>query len=163
MTNEDGHFRPRPVDHLIIQNLDDELLIYDTSNNKAHCLNSSLRAVWEQCDGNRSLPDIVANLQKTYGRQFSSDHVRLALKQLRSQRLLQNDLPNSKLKGISRRDVVRKIGRGALAAVPLIASVAIPTPAEAASCFSLGHLCSSGSQCCSGHCGVSGVSLVCLP
>jgi hypothetical protein len=35
--------------------------------------------------------------------------------------------------------------------------------AQAASCFPLLHACTNNGQCCSGHCGLSGVSLVCLP
>src|SRR6185295_11975632 len=114
MTNENWSFRPRPVNHLIIQKLDDELLIYDTNKNKAHCLNSGLRAVWEQCDGKSSLSDILQNLQKKNGKRLTINYVRLAIKQLLNEQLLEADTSNSILKDVSRRDVMRKIGTGVL-------------------------------------------------
>jgi hypothetical protein len=122
-----------------------------------------MRVVWEQCDGKNSLTNILDNLQMKNGRHLTIGYVQLALKRLTDEGLLNAGADNSILNGISRRSVIKKIGAGGLVALPIIASIAIPTPAEAASCFGLGHLCHSGSQCCSGHCGIAGVSLVCLP
>jgi hypothetical protein len=163
MTHEERDFRPRPVSHLVVQCLDDELLIYDTKEDKAHCLNPGMWAVWEQCDGESSLLEILDKLQKKNDRRLTIDHVRLAIKQLLNAQLLEVTPSNTILNGLSRRQIMRKMGKGALVALPVIASVAIPTPAEAASCFGLLHVCSSSSQCCSGHCGVSGIKLLCLP
>src|SRR5262245_20800059 len=132
MTNEERGFRPKPVKNLVVQSLDDELLIYDTNRNKAHCLNSGMRAVWEQCDGKSNLINILENLQKKNVKHLTIDYVRLALQQLLNEQLLEPSPANSVLTGISRREVFRKIGAGALIALPVIASVAIPTPAEAA-------------------------------
>ena len=163
MRNEDLSFRPKPADHLIVQCVDDELLIYDTEKNKAHCLNSGMRAVWEHCDGKNSLIDILKSLQRKDGKHFTIDYVRLAIKRLLNEQLLEVNVASSLLPAISRRNVIRKIGAGALIALPVIVSVAIPTPAEAASCFDIGHLCTSNTQCCSGHCGLAGIKLACLP
>jgi hypothetical protein len=164
VTYQERDWRPAQASHLVIQQLDEELLIYDTVRNKAHCLNSSMREVWERCDGHSSFLDIVKSLSKKNGKAWNADIVRLALKQLVNKRLLENHpLVTADWKHVSRRHVMKKIGVGALVALPVIASVAIPTPAEAASCLGLLQPCTTNAQCCSGNCGVQDISLVCLP
>jgi hypothetical protein len=36
---------------LVIQDMPDEVLVYDLDTNKAHCLNKSAAFVWRSCDG----------------------------------------------------------------------------------------------------------------
>jgi hypothetical protein len=52
-------------------------------------------------------------------------------------------------KRVSRRELIKRLG---IAALPLVTSMAVPTSAQAASCFVPGHTCSSNSQCCSNLC-----------
>lgn len=164
MTNALRNWKPAPVAHLVFHEMNDELLIYDTANNKAHCLNQSMWSVWKLCNGKNNVQNILQSLQSSSEKTWNMVSLGLALKQLSSKRLLKSGMPaSSGLKGLSRRDVMRRIGSGVLISIPVIASIALPTAAEAASCFNVAHLCSSNSQCCSGHCGISGVSLVCLP
>ena len=40
---------------LVMQDVDDELLIYDLQTDKAHCLNRSAVLVWKLCDGTNSI------------------------------------------------------------------------------------------------------------
>ena len=47
----------RSVD-LIVDTIGDELLVYDTSNNRAHSLNKNAAAVWKACDGTRTAEDM---------------------------------------------------------------------------------------------------------
>lgn len=163
MTDEQRNWIPTPVPGLVVHQLDAELLIFNGGKNHAHCLNPSMSSVWKLCNGRNSVQDIVDNLTKEPPGNLKADTLELAFKELIGKGLLKNDIPStSEWKRLSRRDLVRRIGSGALIAMPVIASIAIPTAAEAASCFSLGHLCSSNSQCCSGHCGIAGINLACI-
>jgi hypothetical protein len=163
MTSEERNWTPTPVNKLVVRPVNDELLIYDTTSNKAHCLNQSMSSVWNLCDGNNNVQDILNRLRKT-NRMMNTDSVGLALKDLVGRGLLQDNMPEkAEWKRMSRRVVIRRIGSTAAAiGIPVIASIMVPTAAEAASCFTLGHICSTNSQCCSGHCGLAGIKLVCL-
>ncbi|MBA2379201.1 MAG: hypothetical protein H0V76_06475 [Blastocatellia bacterium] len=133
---------------LVIQELEDELLLYDLVHNKAFCLNSTSREVWGYCDGTRSAEDIAQLIG-------DQDVVWLALNELRSNHLLTNDLPSGKvLNGISRREAIKRIGLGSAAALPVILSMAAPTAAQTQSicgkqcgndtaCNSIGSVCPS--------------------
>src|SRR5512144_611272 len=43
---------------LLVQQLGDELLVYDLERNVAHCLNGIAAAVWTLCDGERTVAQI---------------------------------------------------------------------------------------------------------
>jgi hypothetical protein len=112
---------------LVVQELDGEVLIYDLGVNKAFCLNETSAMVWQACDGKNSVADI--------GRKIGNDDiVWLALSQLKKERLIAHD-PNraSKFDGMSRREVVRKIGLGSMIALPLVSSLVAPKAIHAQS------------------------------
>jgi hypothetical protein len=48
---------------LVIQELPDEVLVYDQERDKAHCLNQTAALVWKQCDGRTDVPTIAKRLQ----------------------------------------------------------------------------------------------------
>lgn len=50
---------------LVIQEMPDEILVYDLETNKAHCLNETAAFVWKACDGRNSIADIT----KLFGEQ----------------------------------------------------------------------------------------------
>ena len=50
---------------LVIQEMPDEVLVYDLETNKAHCLNKTAAFVWNACDGKNS----VAEITKLFGNQ----------------------------------------------------------------------------------------------
>ena len=43
---------------LIVQELPDEVLVYDTARDEAHCLNETVAAVWKHCDGKTTVAEI---------------------------------------------------------------------------------------------------------
>jgi len=52
----------RPVarkEGLVIQEMPDEVLVFDTETNKAHCLNETAAFVWKSCNGTNSVADIT--------------------------------------------------------------------------------------------------------
>ena len=119
---------------LVIQEVPDEVLVYDTETNKAHCLNRTAAMVWRSCDGTRSVSDIAAHLGSVSGEAVTDDLVWLAIDQLNSNDLLEKNI-RADFNGLSRRDVIKRIGLTSMVALPVIASlVAPPTALAAASC-----------------------------
>ena len=49
---------------LVVQELPDEVLIYDLKNNKAYCLNHTAAFVWQHSDGQTPVKQIAYLLQK---------------------------------------------------------------------------------------------------
>ncbi len=136
---------------LVIDELPDEVLVYDLDRHKAHCLNQTAALVWKQCDG-RTTPRIIARrLEKELQAPCNEDMVWLALSQLEGIDLLEQgvSLP-PQLAGLSRREMVRALGIAAAVAVPLVTSIVAPTAAEAATCASTGQDCKK-IACCPGH------------
>jgi hypothetical protein len=132
---------------LVVQEMPDEVLVYDLDSNKAHCLNQTAAKVWKACDGNTSISDIAS----ICGAAGNEDLVWLAIDQLSENDLLEQKM-TSNFQGQSRRDVIKKIGLASMIAVPVIASLVAPQSAMAAtSC-----VCNNNSQCTSGpnvgHC-----------
>jgi hypothetical protein len=119
---------------LVVQEMPDEVLVYDLDTNKAHCLNQSAAFVWRSCDGNNSVADIVRQFESTGAGKVSEDFVWLAIDQLGENGLLQNQVV-SKFHGQSRRQVLKTIGLASIVAVPVIASLVAPqTALGAVSC-----------------------------
>ncbi len=119
-------------DGLVIQETTDEVLVYDLTSNKAHCLNQTAAFVWKSCDGNNSIKDITNQFQKEIGSSVHEDLIWLAIDQLNDKNLLEKGL-TADFAGRSRREVIKKIGLAAVIALPLVASLTAPSSAMAAS------------------------------
>jgi hypothetical protein len=137
---------------LIIKELPDEVLVYDLQRDKAHCLNHTAGFVWKNCDGKSNVTEIAASLGNATGSVVDERIVWLALDQLEKFHLLDAapSMP-AQLAGLNRRELVRNLGAAALA-IPVILSMAAPTPGQAGTCFANGQACGSNNQCCSGRC-----------
>jgi hypothetical protein len=149
-------------DGLIIRELENEILIYDTRNNKAHCLNDTAAQVWKRCDGQTTIEEISRSLTHQLGTPVDEKVVWFALKQFGRDELLEEALavpPAYLASGLSRRDMVRVLGLAAVVAVPLVTSIVAPTAVQAATCLPSGTACTSPAQCCSGLC--QGAPLTC--
>jgi len=118
---------------LVIQEMSDEVLVYDTETNKAHCLNQTAAFVWKNCDGVNSVNDIVAHLEKHTGSVIEEDLIWLAIDQLTERKLLEKNI-TSKFAGESRRSVLKKIGLASVIALPIISSLTAPSAALAVAC-----------------------------
>jgi hypothetical protein len=147
---------------LVIDELPDEVLVYDLERHKAHCLNQTAGLVWKHCDGQTAPPEIARRLEKELQAPCPEEIVWLALRQLKSLHLLEEPitepprlvgLSRSELVHLSRRQMVRTLGLAAIVAVPLVTSIVSPTPAHANSpCSSNGTPCMAPTDCCSGVC-----------
>jgi hypothetical protein len=144
---------------LVVQEMPEEVLIYDLDTNKAHCLNKTAAFVWKSCDGNKSIADITKSFESDFGSPVEEDLVWLAIEQLNDKNLLSENLPTN-FKGQNRREVIKKIGFAAVVALPVVASLTAPSSALAtASCACVAPAdCAAQTGCPSTvNCNVSGV------
>ncbi len=157
-----AHLPRMREDGLVIDDLPDEVLVYDLERHEAHCLNRSAALVWRACDGRSSPADIARRLTMELDTQFSADLVLVALNQLERQNLLQQPatLP-AQFIALSRRQMVRRLGFAAAVAVPLVTSIVAPTAVQAATCQQSGHPCIPNKLCCS-PLGCNGVTGLCF-
>ncbi|MEO8649030.1 MAG: PqqD family protein [Acidobacteriota bacterium] len=119
---------------LVVQEVPDEILVYDLDSNKAHCLNQTAAIVWKSCDGKNSVSDIAKLVETEAGSKVSEDFVWLAIDQLSENNLLESEI-RSAFSGESRREVIKKIGLASMVGLPIIASLVAPQSAMAsASC-----------------------------
>lgn len=111
---------------LVVQEVPQEVLVYDLESDKAHCLNQTAAMVWKACDGKTSVSEIAGIIGAQTGNAVSDDLVWLAIDQLNEHRLLETEI-RSRFAGESRRQVLKKIGMASMVALPIIASLAAPT------------------------------------
>jgi hypothetical protein len=138
---------------LVIQDLPDEVLIYDLERDKAHCLNQTAAIIWKNCDGKTSVSQLAQIVAKESGLPASDELVWLALEQFSKAKLLPDVVKQSeKKKPLTRREVIKRIGLGAAAAIPVVSSIVAPMAAQAATLLSPGSPCVSPVQCASGLC-----------
>lgn len=150
---------------LVIQEMPDEILVYDLETNKAHCLNETAAFVWKACDGRNSIADIT----KLFGEQSKAivqeDLIWLAIEQLSENNLLEKEL-KANFDGHSRRDIIKKIGLAAVIALPIVSSLVAPTAVLAVTCSggTQGLPCTNPSNpmavCCNGICCNSGSACI---
>lgn len=138
---------------LLVQEMADELLVYDSVRHKAHCLNETAALVWKRCDGKTDINQMVRGLEKDTSCPVDEAVVWIAFDQLAKAHLLQDDGSSwPKASGVSRREVIRRLGTAAAIALPVVTSIVAPKAAQAANCRPTGQGCQASAQCCSGVC-----------
>jgi hypothetical protein len=138
---------------LIVQNLPDETLVYDLERDRAHCLNQTAAFVWQHCDGRSNAKEIARALKDKTKQPVDEKLVWLAIDQLGRNHLLKETpaLP-PQVAGLNRREVMRALGLTAAVAIPVVASIVAPMPAQAVSCLGSGASCINNSDCCNPLC-----------
>jgi hypothetical protein len=136
---------------LVVQDLSDEVLIYDQRRHKGHCLNQTAALVWKHCDGKTSVSEMTHLLEEELKTPVKEEIVWLALEQLGKSHLLSKRVTLAQ-PGITRREVMKRIGLAAAVALPVVTSIVAPTAVQAATCKPSGQSCGTSSQCCSGLC-----------
>ncbi len=124
-------------DEIVIQNVGGEVLIYDLRNDKAFCLNPTSAAIWNLCDGNKTVAEISGQVATHFNAKNADDLVWLALDQLKEEGLIDSgvDARYKHFGDLTRRQVIRKLGLGSMVTLPVIASlIAPPSALAAASC-----------------------------
>src|SRR5882724_6705027 len=111
---------------IVVRKVKDEVLIYDSEQHQAHCLNSAAAFVWEHCDGKLTVNDLAKIIQSN--NPFLSDKeaeavVWFALDQLEKTQLLQLPTPDIQSSdGMTRRRLIKAAGIAALIAMPLVST-----------------------------------------
>ena len=117
---------PKPREsHLLVHQIEDELVIYDKSRKQAHRLNTTAAKVWSLLDGRRTTAEIAAELD------VDESVVALSVDDLASAHLLQSVEPLS----ISRRTALGRVASAAAIGflLPAVTSIAAPFAAQAQS------------------------------
>jgi hypothetical protein len=143
-------------DNIVIQEIRNEILIYDLTKNKAVCLNPTSALIWQECDGTKSVSEISRHLSRQLKSNISEDVVWLALNQFKKADLLtDNEEFITPFDNLTRRQIVKRIGFASLVALPIISSVIAPTAVNAQSGGNCGPL---------GNCTLGQTSVcICLP
>lgn len=118
--------------NIVVRELENEILVYDLTENKAFCLNPTSALIWQACDGERSIEEIADLVGEKLKAPVSEEIIRLALYQLGKDRLLEENFESFSIfpGGANRRELIRKIGAGSLVALPIISSLVAPTAAQ---------------------------------
>jgi hypothetical protein len=142
------------MNDLVVQEHAAEVLVYDLNLNKAYCLNETSAMIWQLCDGTKTVAEIGQSLSSKLNGSITEDLVWLALDQFKRDNLLENnDRFEINFNGLSRRQVIKKIGFASMIMLPIVSSVVAPRAAEAASgLFANCVPCSSPAQCASNNC-----------
>lgn len=176
-----GVYPKAATKEFVVQETGDELLVYNLPENRAICLNQTAALVWKNCNGKNDIGKIMENVEKTLKSPISEDLILFALNQLKDEGLILNgqSIPNG-FDGLSRREIVKKVGFGSLVALPIVSALIAPTSANAQSVFppcvgpgsvlpgAMGSTCSASppvsvcqnvcnNSCCSGSGTLSGV------
>jgi hypothetical protein len=141
------HIAPKArKENLVVQESEGEVLIFDLDKNKAFCLNETSTLVWQLCDGNNSVSEISDSISRKLNSPVNEDFVWLALDQLKKEKLIANgEEIVADFTGMSRREVVRKIGLGTMISLPIVASLVAPKAAFAGS--TCGSSCMTSADC----------------
>lgn len=118
------------IANLTIEELPDELMIYDPNRNKAFCLNQTAAFVWKHADGSRTVDEIADLMSKQMSKPVTREMIEFSLNILAKDGLL--DAPAASMPiapGLTRRSVLQKFGLGALA-LPAV-TVLLVSPARA--------------------------------
>jgi len=110
---------------VLTTDMGEEVVLYDRREQTGHCLNQAAAAVWRHLDGQTTMKEMVAHLQRELDPSAEEATVWLALKDLEKAKLLETPLEMPASKGLSRRSLLRGIGAAAVL-VPVISSVVAP-------------------------------------
>ena len=119
--------------------LDGELVVERVDQHIVCSVSAPAAAVWKRCDGNTSIEDLARRVAADLAQPVDIDFIWQALRELDHAGLLESldyaddDAPAKQDDAMARRGALRTLGRVAAIAVPLVASIGIPSAAFAQS------------------------------
>lgn len=140
---------------ILVQELENELLIYNLKTNQAFCLNETSAIIYQLCDGTKTVAEISRTLNKNLKQSISEDLIWLTLDSFKKDNLLEeSDEFKINFNGLTRRQVIKKIGFATMIALPIVSSVVAPSAAMAQSggTAALFAACTTNPDCASGAC-----------
>ena len=119
---------------LFVQELPDELMVYDVERNEVHCLNGSAARVWTLCDGKNTVTEIARLLGSDLEPQAAETLVWVALDQFAEKGLLEEASPPAAYRpaDMTRRQMVLRVGL-IVGMLPMVDSIIAPPAALAQS------------------------------
>jgi hypothetical protein len=124
---------------LLTEQVDGELLVYDETDDVACRLNATAALVWRNCDGRRTVSDLLVILRAEVGDAADEDMVLIALDDLVEHGLIVSGYEPRESAAIrlSRRRFFRRAGVAGAAAMaaPVVYSMVVPAAAAALSSY----------------------------
>lgn len=119
---------------IFVQELPNELVVYDVERNEVHCLNGIAARVWALCDGKSSVAEIARLLNSDLEAQAAETLVWLALDQFAEKHLLEEASPPAlhRPADMTRRQMVLRVGL-VVGLLPMVDSIIAPPAALAQS------------------------------
>jgi len=127
---------------LVVQDLGDEVIVYDPLSHRAHALNRTAALVFERLDGKHDVSAVARHVGRAMERPAQKALVTAAINELSSAGLLETPVD-----ALPRRAMLRGLAAGL---TPLVISVSVPAAASAQSCLNAFATCVSPSDCCAG-------------
>ena len=115
---------------LVVRQLGDETLVYDLALHTACCLNSSAALIWEYCDGDHSVQDLVDKFEYDGHGEINEDFVWMAIDQLAAYGLVEHR-NSGRVPSQSRRLMLKRIGLATVVVLPIISTLVVPQSALA--------------------------------
>ncbi len=128
-------FRPKTdSSEFVIQELPDELLLYNLSKNKAYALNNTSGFVWQNCTGEKTIKEIANDLENHLQKNVPEELIWLTLKKLHAEDLIiiEDETIFNEI-NTNRREILKKAGLATLVALPIVSSLIAPQAAAAQS------------------------------
>ena len=129
-SHSDGAALARQED-LVVQELPDEVMVYDLKRHKAHCLNKTAAFIWRRCDGQTTVTELASLLGQDAGETVDEEIVWYALDKLGKANLLEGSVDLPIRDALSRRRMMRRLGASAMVAIPIVLSLVAPTAVQA--------------------------------
>ncbi len=107
--------------HLLVHQVEDEMVVYDKKRKQAHRLNVTVAKVWSLLDGERTTSEIACDLD------IDESVVTLSVDHLAKAQLLESGEPLS----VSRRTALARVASAAAVGVLLPVVTSIPAPLAA--------------------------------
>jgi len=118
---------------VLSSDLGGEIVVYDSGQHRAHCLNLPSAIVWRHLDGRTSMAEMIAHLRRELDQPADEEMVRLALEELDRAGLLEEPLAHPAARKVSRRHALRRLGiaaGGGAVLLPAISSIVAPPRAR---------------------------------
>ena len=149
-------------ERVLVEQIEDEVVVYDLNNDKAHLLNTTTAAVWRLCDGATTVAEMAARVSSDLDAPVGDEVVWEALAQLQRADLLEAPVEApAPPAGMTRRTMIKRMGLAAVA-IPVVTSILAPTAAAAASVgLPIDSSCNGHGNCASNYC--VGSPKVCRP
>ena len=137
---------PHTRENLIVQELNDEVMVYNLTTDKYYCLNSTTKTVFEACDGEMTIEELKRQSN------LPEEVIYLSLDEIKRNELLKDDYI-SPLAGMNRREVIKRAGIATMIVLPVITGLVAPKAVNAASpaaCFASGATFTPNTGVCTG-------------